>query len=456
MQKQKTKFICQECGVVFPKFQGQCHHCGSWNSIAEEIDQPIVSISHSSGAKGKPVPVPLIEAIDEDRIKTGIGEFDRVTGGGIVPGSLVLIGGSPGIGKSTLLLSVSENVAKTSARPVLYISGEESLQQIKLRADRLAVNSPNLMILPELDMTAILENISTIKPSLVIIDSIQTMVHPSIESAPGSVSQVRECAGLLQRACKSSGIPILLVGHITKSGAIAGPMVLEHIVDTVLFFEGENIRDFRILRALKNRFGSTQEIGVFTMEARGLIGVDNPSEFFLEHHSIEISGSIVVPVIEGSRTILIEIQALVTQSGFGVPARRSTGVPINRVSVLMAVLEKRARMMLGACDVFINVVGGVQVDEPAADLGIALAVASSLRDKPITAGTCTVGEIGLGGELRGVSRMEERIREAVKMGFKRIIIPEVNVTDNLKGFDIEIIRAGELKKAIAIGLSSER
>ena len=455
MPKLKTKYICQECGAVFPRYQGQCHHCGAWNSIVEEIEKEETKYTDSSSSKMEPTPVPFIKAIEETRIMSGIGEFDRVTGGGIVPGSLVLIGGSPGIGKSTLLLSVSENVAVTMKKPVLYVSGEESLQQIKLRADRLGVKSENLMILPELDMTSILENIRKVKPVLVIIDSIQTMVHPEIESAPGSVSQVRECAGVLQRACKSSGIPIILVGHITKSGSIAGPMVLEHIVDAVLFFEGEKIRDFRILRALKNRFGSTQEIGVFTMQTDGLKEVENPSEFFLEHHSKEISGSIVVPVIEGTRTILIEIQALVTQSGFGVPARRSTGVPVNRVSVLLAVLEKRARMLLGACDIFINVVGGVQVDEPAADLGITLAVASSLRDKPMPKGTCIVGEIGLGGEIRGVSRIEERINEAAKMGFKKIIIPKMNISDNTKSSAIEVVGVEELREAVMLLSASE-
>jgi len=336
--------------------------------------------------------------------------------------------------------------------PVLYVTGEESLQQIKLRADRLEVKSQNLLILSEIDMTRIIEIISREKPSLVVIDSIQTMVHPGLESAPGSVSQVRECAGLFQRICKGSGIPMILVGHVTKSGAIAGPMVLEHIVDAVLFFEGESIRDFRILRALKNRFGSTQEIGVFSMELKGLRGIVNPSEFFLTHHSREISGSVVVPVIEGTRTILIEIQALVTRSGFGMPARRANGVSVNRIAVLLAVLEKRARMLLGGSDVFVNVVGGVQVEEPAVDLGIALAVASSVRDRPMPSGTCAVGEIGLGGEIRGVSRIEERVRETAKMGFKKIILPNVNITDNLKDIGVEIIGADKLREALSICL----
>lgn len=453
MPKAKSHFICQECGAVYPKYQGQCYHCGGWNTIVEEVEAPAGSkIAGISFGDSLPTPVPEIKAIEANRLRTGIGEFDRVTGGGLVPGSLVLIGGTPGIGKSTLLLSVSHNIAEKYDGKVLYVSGEESPQQIKMRADRLGVTSEKLLILPEIEMDTILGYIIRYEPSVVIIDSIQTMVHSAVESAPGSVSQVRECAGLLQRVCKKSGIPVILVGHVTKSGAIAGPMVLEHIVDTVLFFEGENIRDFRILRTRKNRFGSTQEIGVFAMESTGLRGIDNPSEFFISRNSLDISGSVVVPVIEGTRTILVEIQALVSQSGFGMPARRTTGVPVNRLTVLLAVLEKRARLLLGGTDVFINVVGGVQVDEPAVDLGVVMAIVSGMRDRPMPPHTCVVGEVGLGGELRGVSRIEERIREAAKMGFKKIILPQVNITERLSFPDMELTGAEHIKEALARGL----
>lgn len=449
MQKAKPKFICQKCGAVYPRQQGQCYHCSAWNSIVEEAESSGADLYSIEGGGAKPVSVSQIEAVNTDRLKTGIGEFDRVTGGGIVPGSIVLIGGSPGIGKSTLLLSVSNNAAAANPQSkVLYISGEESPHQIKLRAERLKIDSPNLYILAEIDLNGIIRHIKEIKPILVIIDSIQTMIHPSFESAPGSVSQVRECAGLLQRISKKTGIPIMLVGHVTKSGSIAGPMVLEHIVDTVLFFEGENVRDFRILRTLKNRFGSTQEIGVFSMETQGLKEVENPSEFFLSHHSKNVSGSAVVPVNEGTRTILVEIQALVTPSGFGLPARRAEGVSANRLSLLLAVMEKRLRMPLGGSDVFVNAAGGVEVDEPAVDLGIVLAAASSLKDIPLPPGTAVVGEIGLGGELRGVSRIEERVKEVSKMGFQRILIPEVNMSKNLDFPHIQILGADTLKKAL--------
>ncbi|MCE1245610.1 MAG: DNA repair protein RadA [Firmicutes bacterium] len=439
MSKIKTRFICQNCGAVFARIQGQCHHCGEWNSIVEEIDTPQAVNGSAVSTGEEPVPINQIEMMDSRRIKTGIGEFDRVTGGGIVPASIILVGGTPGIGKSTLLLSVADRICRSSSQSVLYVSGEESPRQIKLRAGRMGIDSSNLLVLSEIEINRIINTMGKHKPALVIIDSIQTMMHPDIQSAPGSVAQVRECAGMLQRVSKKTGIPVIVVGHVTKSGSIAGPMVLEHIVDAVLFFEGENIRDFRILRTLKNRFGSTQEIGVFSMETAGLKEVLNPSELFLSHHSFEIPGSVVVPIIEGTRTILIEIQALVAQTGFGLPARRAAGVPVNRVSVLLAVLEKRARLLLGSSDVYINVVGGVDVDEPAVDLGIALAVTSSLRDRPMPADTCAVGEIGLGGELRGITRIEERIREAEKMGFKKILIPSVNMSDKYNELGLEVI-----------------
>jgi DNA repair protein RadA/Sms len=449
MAKVKTRYICQECGGVYPRYQAQCYHCSNWNTIVEEIEEPSkIAISGKTSGGVDPTPIQEIQSGDYKRLKTEISEFDRVSGGGIVPGSIILIGGSPGIGKSTLLLSAADKIARTYTGKVLYVTGEESLQQIKMRADRLGANSKNLLVLSEVDLSRVLSSISNISPSLVIIDSIQTMIHPAIESASGSVSQVRECAALLQRASKSSGIPIILVGHITKSGSIAGPMVLEHIVDAVLFFEGEGVRDYRILRSLKNRFGSTQEIGVFIMEGAGLKEVDNPSEFFLSQLASGISGSVVVPVLEGTRTLLVEVQGLVTQTSFGIPARRAEGVSVNRVSLLLAVMEKRARMILGGSDVFVNVVGGIRADEPAVDLGIVVSIASSFRDLPLDSGTCVMGEVGLGGEVRGIIRAEDRIREAARMGFEKIILPTVSITESVKKLPVKLIGVNTISEAL--------
>ncbi|MFP4496707.1 MAG: DNA repair protein RadA [Vulcanimicrobiota bacterium] len=446
--KLKTNFVCQECGAVYARHQGQCYHCNAWNTIIEEIiDTKEIQPGLSLPSDSKPMALNQISLEQVERITTGITEFDRVAGGGIVPGSLILIGGSPGIGKSTLLLSAADMIASQSKK-VLYVTGEESLQQIKIRSDRLRIEQGSLFIMAEIDLNKITSSIIEEKPQLVIIDSIQTMMQPAIESAPGSVSQVRECAGVLQRFCKNLDIPIIVVGHITKSGGIAGPMVLEHIVDAVFLFEGENTRDFRILRALKNRFGSTQEIGVFVMESRGLRGVENPSEFFLTHRENEVSGTVICPITEGSRPLLIEVQALVSQSGYGLPARRSEGFSTNRLTLLLAVLEKRGKLSLGGSDVFINMVGGVNVDEPGADLAIILAITSSLRDKPIPPKTVIVGEVGLGGEIRGVNRIEERIGEASRMGFEQIILPSVNITQNLVNKNMELIPVEDLSEAI--------
>jgi DNA repair protein RadA/Sms len=449
MVKLKTKFICQECGAVYPRQQGQCYHCNNWGTIVEEVEEPVTSLPGAARTGGiKPTPITDVIYEETARIKSGLAEFDRVTGGGIVPGSLVLIGGSPGIGKSTLLLSAADRIASAQSGKVLYVTGEESLQQIKMRADRMGVKSTDLIVLSEVDMGRILTVITETSPSLVVIDSIQTMIHPGVESAPGSVSQVRECTAILQRTSKSSGIPMVIVGHITRAGNIAGPMVLEHIVDAVLYFEGESIRDYRILRALKNRFGSTHEIGVFMMENTGLRGVENPSEFFLSQMTDGISGSVVVPVLEGTRTLLVEVQGLVSPSNFGVPARRAEGVSSNRLTLLLAVLEKRTRLLLGSSDVFVNVVGGVRIDEPAVDLGITLAIASSFKEKALASGTCAIGEVGLGGEIRGITRVEDRIREAARMGFKRIILPTVSIPENLKNSNIKLVGVDTLSEAV--------
>ncbi len=417
----KRRYVCQNCGALYYKPQGHCYHCDSWNTIVEEVSKQSISYQITGS---DPIPITNISNSSLNRIVTSIREFDRVTGGGIVEGSLILMGGSPGIGKSTLLLQVAREVSKNGV--VLYVTGEESTSQIKMRAERLGVKEENVLILSEIDVEKISHHIEKIKPTLVIIDSIQTMLTPKVESIPGSVTQVREATSLFQRICKRTGIPIIIVGHITKSGAIAGPKILEHLVDVVLYFEGEKIRDFRILRAEKNRFGSTREIGVFLMGSNGLRCVENPSEFFISDRYGEVSGSVVVPVLEGTRTLLVEIQALVTPTGFGVPTRRAEGISANRLSLLLAVLEKRGGISIGGWDVFINVVGGVQIDEPASDLGIILAIASSFRDDPIPYDVCVLGEVGLGGEVRKVNMIENRISESIRMGFKKIVVPAGN------------------------------
>ncbi|MBM4082495.1 MAG: DNA repair protein RadA, partial [Planctomycetes bacterium] len=372
-----------------------------------------------------PQPITQIQASEEERIRTGIAELDRILGGGIVPGSAVLIGGDPGIGKSTLLLQAANEVSRQGYRS-LYVTGEESLLQTKLRADRLGTASDNLLLVAETDMDIILSHIGQVKPSLVVMDSIQMAYKSDLESSPGSVSQVRECAGQMVYLAKRTGIPVFLIGHVTKAGAIAGPRVLEHMVDTVLYFEGDKYQSFRILRAVKNRFGSTNEIAVFEMRHDGLKEVANPSHLFLSRREQAPPGSAVVPCLEGTRALLVEIQALTARATFGMPERKVSGVDRNRVSMLLAVLDKRAGMQLGGQDVFVNVVGGVQVDEPGADLGIALAIASSFREKRVPPDVAVVGEIGLGGEVRGVSQIETRLKEAEKLGFKQALVPADN------------------------------
>jgi DNA repair protein RadA/Sms len=372
----------------------------------------------------KPLPVTVIQTEEETRISTGIGELDRVLGGGIVPGSLILIGGDPGIGKSTLLIQISQEVGQ--AGRVLYVSGEESAKQTKLRANRLGVDNPNVYVVAETRLKTIEEYISEIVPRIVIIDSIQTVFSEELQSAPGSVSQVRDCTARLMRIAKEQDIPIFIVGHVTKEGAIAGPRVLEHMVDTVLYFEGERHHTFRILRGVKNRFGSTNEIGIFEMGDRGLRQVVNPSEIFLTKRNEKVSGSAVVSSMEGTRPVLAELQALVSTTNYGVPRRTVTGVDYNRVALTIAVLEKRIGLGLGNQDIFVNVVGGIKIDEPAADLGVALSIVSSYRDLPIPAGTVIIGELGLTGEIRPVSRIEARVKEAEKLGFNKVIIPADN------------------------------
>ncbi len=422
----KTVFCCQLCGHQVPKWMGRCPECGEWQTMIEETctTRAGQSVSAFSQAMhGKPVPIDSIEIEDEQRILTGIGEFDRVLGGGLVHGSLILIGGNPGIGKSTLMLQVLHSLTQNGEK-VLYVSGEESIRQIKLRSKRLSAVSSDLLVVSEIDVESILSMLKTCKPHVLVIDSIQTMYNSELASAPGSVSQVRESAVKLMIAAKSSNVPIFIVGHVTKDGAIAGPRILEHMVDTVLYFEGDKDHIFRILRAVKNRFGSTNEIGVFEMNEGGLDEVVNPSALFLSERPENSAGSIVTATMEGTRPVLVEIQALVSSTGFGAPRRTVAGIDRNRVSILAAVVEKKLEMQLMEHDIFMNTAGGVKLYEPAADLAIICAIVSSFLNKKTVDETIIVGEVGLTGEVRGVSFIEIRIAEAEKMGFTRCIIPK--------------------------------
>lgn len=430
MAKKKTKFMCRSCGYESPKWMGRCPGCGEWNTMDEETEivqkGPRGAFQHSDAVKQKAMPINSVKIEDEPRVRTEMEELNRVLGGGIVPGSLVLIGGDPGIGKSTLLLQVSALLANQQQR-VLYISGEESIRQTKLRAQRLGVLSDELYIYAETDLALIHNTIDNVKPKFVIVDSIQTIHHPEVASAPGSVSQVRECTAELMKIAKTQGIAIFLVGHVTKDGQIAGPRLLEHMVDTVLYFEGERHHTYRILRSVKNRFGSTNEIAIFEMLQAGLKEVLNPSEMFIQERSQGGAGSTIVASMEGTRPILVEIQALVTPSSFNYPKRMATGLDQNRVSLLMAVLEKRMGMLLQAQDAYIKVAGGVKLDEPAIDLAVLMSIVSSYRDTAPKGTDCYIGEVGLTGEVRRVSRIEQRVGEAAKLGFERAVIPASNI-----------------------------
>ena len=427
MVKTRTRFFCQECGTVALKWQGKCPGCGQWNTFAEET-------TVSGAAKSEDYREPeLLESVDTasaPRFLTLNEEFDRVSGGGLVPGSMVLIGGPPGIGKSTLLLQIARGVARTRGN-VLYVSGEESAQQVKMRYTRLGISSDKIFILTEINIDLIVAAIERTRPVMVMIDSIQTLYKPDFTGAPGSVTQVRECTAALLRTGKSLGITVLIVGHVTKDGTLAGPRVLEHLVDTVLYFEGEGAENYRVLKSVKNRFGSTHEVGIFEMDSRGLTGIENASAFFLARRGEQASGSVVIPVMEGSRPILVELQALVTRSYFGFPARKAKGIDLNRLAVLVAVLEKRASLLLSQSDIFVNVVGGMELDEPAIDLGVIAAIASSFYDTPLHRDCIIFGEVGLGGEIRGVSHGTKRILEAERLGFSRCVAPESTGTDEL-------------------------
>lgn len=431
MAKGKTTvYFCQNCGHESGKWMGQCPGCHEWNTFVEEIvdkkNAAKAGMQRQGSGAAKPVPLSAIETAQEKRTTTGIGELDRVLGGGIVSGSLVLVGGDPGIGKSTLLLQVCQNLSAQDIR-VLYISGEESLRQIKIRAERIGSFGESLTLLCETNLDTVRAIIDREKPEIVVIDSIQTMYREEVASAPGSVSQVRESTGVLMQIAKGMGISVFIVGHVTKEGVVAGPRVLEHMVDTVLYFEGDRHAAYRILRGVKNRFGSTNEIGVFEMRQEGLTEVENPSEYMLSGKPEDASGSVVACSMEGSRPILIEIQALVCHTNFGIPRRTAAGTDLNRVNLLLAVLEKRLGLPLGGCDAYVNIAGGIRMNEPAVDLGIVLAVISSYKDRPIDGKMICFGEVGLSGEVRAVSMAEQRVAEAKKLGFETCILPLVCV-----------------------------
>ena len=455
-----TAFFCKECGYESAKWSGQCPSCKAWNTFVEE---PVVKEKNVKGIininakyhetagvkKAAPVRLSSVTAADTDRIKTDICELDRVLGGGIVEGSLVLVGGDPGIGKSTLLLQMCYNLAK-NGNSVLYISGEESLGQIKLRAQRVGEASDNLMVLCETSLDTIENVLENVKPQIVVIDSIQTMYREEVGAAPGSVSQVRETTAVLMQLAKGLNISIFIVGHVTKEGVVAGPRMLEHMVDTVLYFEGDKNAAYRILRSVKNRFGSTNEIGVFEMRQEGLAEVANPSEYMLTGRPEEASGSVVVCLLEGTRPILVEIQALVCDSNFGMPRRTAAGADYNRVNLLMAVLEKRAGIHLSGSDAYVNIAGGMKVNEPAMDLGIVMALVSSFRNRPMMENTIVFGEVGLAGEVRAVSQPQIRINEAVKLGFENCILPQVCLKNIKKTDKINLIGISSVKDAVKL------
>lgn len=440
MSKAKSVYTCQICGYQSPKWLGKCSDCGNWNSMMEEVSSSNVNPfgQKISGTRESPVAISKVSIKEETRTPSGIEEFDRILGGGLVKGSVVLIGGAPGIGKSTLLMQISESFAGKKSN-VLYISAEESIKQAKLRAERVGTRSDNIYIVNQTNINAVIEFIKKLKPDIVIIDSIQALYRPELNSIPGSVSQVRDCAGELTYLAKNKGISLFLVGHITKSGMLAGPKILEHMVDTVLYFEGEQHYNFRILRSIKNRFGATNEVGIFEMASTGLKEIKNPSDIFISERTGNVSGSVIVPTIEGSRPILVEIQALVSYSGYAQAARRTTGLDYNKVNLLIAVLEKRARLKLGNKDVYVNVAGGVKITEPASDLAVIIAVASSLKDAPVNKEMVAFGEVGLSGEVRAVSQAAARIEEARRLGFKRCIMPKANLKGLSKKYkDIKI------------------
>jgi DNA repair protein RadA/Sms len=446
-----TIFLCQSCGFESRKWLGKCPECGEWNSLVEER----VVTTKKGSAKGgfrlreaKAIAYNEIESQDDARLSSGVTEFDRVLGGGIVPGTLVLLGGDPGIGKSTLLLQVAEKLSTTGST-VLYISGEESERQIKLRGERLRIEADRLLLLPETNLENILREVDRVKPSAIIVDSIQTTFSSDIESAPGSISQIREVAAQFLLLAKTRSIPVFLIGHVTKEGSIAGPRALEHIVDTVLYFEGERHHNHRIVRATKNRFGAANEVGVFEMTSSGLKPVANPSQMFLAERPADAAGSVVTACVEGTRPMLVEIQALVSSSKYGTGRRMTQGVDQNRVALMIAMLEKRAGLQLLGDDVFVNIAGGMEVDEPAVDLGLVTAIASSFRNQPIDAHTAVFGEVGLTGEVRGATQASVRAREAQALGFKKIVMPASNTSGLEKLLGLRVVGVRSVDEAIS-------
>lgn len=452
MAKVKTHFVCQSCGYQAPKWLGRCPGCQDWNTFVEErtVEEKASERDFLAfDTTAAPTPITEIVGEEKDRFQIGIGEFDRVLGGGIVLGSVILVGGDPGIGKSTLLLQVMNQLAQGD-RKVLYISGEESLQQMRMRADRLGICSDQLFVVSETSLEKILQDIQTLRPSTVVVDSIQTIYSTELPSTPGSIGQVREASSRLLYLAKHLSIPIFLVGHVTKEGFIAGPKVLEHMVDTVLYVEGEANHAFRILRAVKNRFGSTNEIGVFQMKDSGLEEVLNPSEFFLSGRTQPTSGSVVVPSMEGSRPILVELQALVVPTHLGVPRRTAQGLDANRVSLLVAVMEKRLGMHLFDQEIFVNIAGGMKVEEPGADLGVIASIASSFRNRLVDPEMAIFGEVGLGGEVRGISQADVRVKEARRLGFRRCLLPKQNQEKMKPEKGIELIGVGAVQEAMEV------
>ena len=462
MARPHTKFVCQQCGYESAKWMGRCPDCGEWNSLVETVilgargqaDSRITSLARAG--RSAPTPLTQIEATADRRLATGSGELDRVLGGGIVPGSLVLLGGEPGIGKSTLLAAVAGYIASQTG-PVLYVSAEESAQQVKMRADRLGITSERLLLLPETEIEAVVETAERLRPALLVVDSIQTVASSNVTSAPGSISQVRESTLRLMQLAKGTQVPVFIIGHVTKEGTVAGPRALEHIVDAVLYLEGERYHSYRLLRGAKNRFGATNEVGVYEMRGEGMVDVENPSALFLAEHDGRSTGSVVTVSMEGTRPLLVEVQALATTTVFSTPRCTTNGLDQSRTLMLLAVLTKRVGLALGNQDVYVNVAGGFSLGEPAVDLGVAAAVASSFREQRVAPDTVLIGEVGLGGEIRTVTRTEARIREAAKLGFRRCVLPRStrarpHTSDSTSGPGIELAQAGTLAEALELAL----
>ena len=452
MAKARTQFVCQQCGSTSPKWMGRCPDCGEWNTMVETIveSKERSPLSYAM-PRSKPQRLSEVAADGLERVQLPMPEFSHVLGGGIVPGSLVLVGGDPGIGKSTLLLQVSALMTEALGK-VLYVSGEESVRQMKMRAQRLGIATDQLYLLTETNLNIILEHIQELVPKAVVVDSIQTVYLDELKSTAGSISQVRQCASRLMQIAKGEGIPIFLVGHVTKAGAIAGPKVLEHIVDTVLYLEGDRFHAYRLLRSVKNRFGATSEVGVFEMGSEGLIEVANPSEAFLAERLPNAAGSSIAVTLEGTRPLLVEVQALASTTSFGLPRRTANGVDFNRLLLLTAVLNKRVGLRLSDQDIFINVVGGLKINEPAADLAVATAIASSFKNIPVAADLAIVGEIGLSGELRAVGQLSKRLNEAAKLGFRRCLVPKSFRRQEIASDGIEVVGVRSLKEALQVAL----